>query len=201
LIACFAAIGPGCSTPARPDQTAAPPARLVASLFEPGPSDDRFRSDAGAVRRVRSGPDPGGVWTSRTVGPDEDSTLTLGRDADGSVRLLALVSGGRDVVCDPGLVLEPGDRRLPHAAESGCVIDGRSGTARAWLQTDPEAGPGGLVLTLEFEAPPVTARRAFAWRTDAAGRIVEEHAELGVTVLGLPVRRWSRSMVLDGPGP
>lgn len=170
---------------------------LVAPVFVPGPSEDRFASDAGAVIRQRGAPDGGGVWTSTTRGPGEDSVLTLGHTADGSVLLISLVSGDRDVVCEPPLVIEPGARSLPHTAETACTVDGRPGTARALLEPAPDLGDGWVRLTLEFSAGPVTARRRFDWRLAGADGIAEERAELRVTVFGVPVRSWSRSMTIE----
>jgi hypothetical protein len=169
------------------------------AVFVPGPSIDRYASDAGPVTRTRTPLDDAGVWTSTTEGPGESSVLTLARGSDGAVLLRTLVSGDRDVVCDPGLVIEPGDGVVPHRAEAACTIDGRAGTAEATLHRvgrGPD-DPGGdrLVLTLTFRATPVVATRRFDWRRGPDGMIEAETADLLVTVFGLPVRDWSREMV------
>lgn len=201
--ACLWAAGCASSTPAGPPpgEPSNAPSRLVTRLFEPGPSEDRFDSDLGPVIRVRTAPDQTGSWASTTAGPDETSVLTLRRDTDGSVRLLSLVSGDRDVVCEPGLVIEPGDAALPHAAEGPCTIDGRRGVARVSLHELIEPGERPVDpderwvrLTLGFEAFPVTASRTFDWKARADQGIVEERAVLEVRVLGVTVRSRSRAM-------
>lgn len=178
-------------------------AGLTERLFAPPQeaTTDRFDSAQGVVTRVRTKPDETGAWTISTTGPNETSTLTLQRTPDGSVCLLRLVADGRTMVCDPGLTLEPGEVSLPHAAESACTIDGRPGTARARLDllAPPEDEPTGpddqwVRLELVFDAPPVTARRRFDWRTTPGVGIVEERATLEVTFLGVGVRRRDRVM-------
>lgn len=180
--------------------------RLGPAVFTPGPSEDRYESADGPVTRTRTPIDEAGVWTSTTEGPGESSVLTLQRGADGEVLLRSLVSGERDVVCEPGLVVEPGDGVLPHRAEAVCTIDGRSGTAEASLElVENDAGGGDrlagdrfaddrVVLTLTFRAAPVVATRRFDWRRGPGGIIEAEDAELRVTVLGFGVRSWTRSM-------
>lgn len=176
--------------------------RLGPAVFAPGPSADRFASEDGPVTRTRTAIDGDGVWTSTTEGPGERSVLTLVRAPDGGVLLRSLVSGDRDVVCEPGLVIEPGDGVLPHRAETACTIDGRAGTAEATL-TMADAGGGAdaatdrLALTLTFRASPVVATRRFEWRRGPGGLIEAEQAELRVTVLGVPVRGWSRTMTRE----
>lgn len=181
----------GCAGPGLRSLDAAD-GRLARAIFEPGPSEDRFESSEGFVTRVRSAADADGVWTSLTTGPGESSELTLRREDGRGVVLLRLVSDGREVICDNGLAIEPGDGVLPFADEGACTIDGRSGTARSLLEPGEE--PGTVRLTLEFRAAPAVVRRRFDWRTDPDGRIESELAELRVTVLGLPVRSWSRAM-------
>lgn len=204
LAACLCAAG--CAGPRHPGSGSTPgirtPGLLVTPLFEPGPSTQRFASESGPVTRVRTAPDASGVWTSTTAGPGETSVLTLRRDAEGGVRLLSLVSGDRDVVCpEPGLVIEPAGGTLPHAAEGPCTIDGKPGTARTTLEEvpgdehdAPEPAHQRVRLTLEFAAWPATARRTFDWRVGAGEGILEEHARLGVRVLGVTVRSRSRDM-------
>lgn len=206
MAACLLAAG--CAAPEPGGGLAVAPggagSRLTSPVFEPGPSEDRFDSEEGPVVRVRSAMDADGVWTSTTAGPDETSVLTLRRGPDGVVLLLGLESGDRDVVCDPGLAIEPAGGVLPHRAETGCAIDGRRGTARAELvPLDGPTDTGGLWvrLTLEFEAFPVTARRRFDWRLSPAGGIAEERATLDVRVLGVPVRSNDRTMTRTGGSP
>ena len=181
----------GCAGPGMSREDAAD-GRLGARLFEPGPSEDRFLSADGPVTRTRGAPDEHGAWTSTTEGPGESSVLTLRAGPDGRVSLLRLVSDGREVVCPGGLGLEPGDGVLPFADERPCAIDGRDGVARSLLE--PGETPGTVRLTLEFRAAPAVVRRRFDWRVGPGGRIASERAELRVTVFGLPVRSWSRSM-------
>lgn len=201
LAAGCAAPGPGDGLTVAPAGTASP---LTSPVFEPGPSEDRFDSERGPVVRVRSAMDADGVWTSTTAGADETSVLTLRRGPDGAVLLLGLESGDRDVVCDPGLAIEPGGGVVPHWAETGCAVDGRRGTARAELvplEGPADAGERWVRLTLEFEAFPITARRRFDWLLTPAGRIAEERAALDVRVLGVPVRSNERTMTRTGDRP
>lgn len=197
-LTCLALACVGCSGPGviAPDGDAA----LAGRVFEPGPSEDRFLTEGGEeVVRTRSASDPAGRWTSLTDGPGERTLLTLQRDADGTVLLLALESNGRLIECDPPLQIEPapGLAGLSHTTE--CRLDGEPGRASGVMGPDPDLGPGWVALSLEFEVAPLTVRRRFSWRLDPgpASVIVEERAVLRVTLLGVPVRSWTRSMTLQ----
>lgn len=171
---------------------------LAGRIFVPGPSEDRFVTDRGEhVVRTRSGPDASGRWTSLTDGPGERTLLTLQRRPDGTVLLHALESNGRLIECDPPLEIEPGPGRSGLSHETGCRLDGDAGRASAVMGADPDLGPGWVALGLEFGVAPATVRRRFSWRLDPSGGIAEERAVLRVTVLGVPVRSWSRSMTRE----
>lgn len=187
----------GCAGPPAisPDGDAA----LAGRIFEPGPSEDRFVTDRGeSVVRTRSAPDGTGRWTSLTEGPGERTLLTLERRTDGTVLLHTLESNGRLIGCDPALEVEPAPGRTGLAHATDCRLDGDAGRASAVMGPDPDLGPGWVALGLEFEVGPVTVRRRFSWRLEPASNqtpgIAEERAVLRVTVLGVPVRSWTRTM-------
>lgn len=180
---------------ASPDLLASAPPRTA--IFVEGPSIDRFVTDRGEpVVRTRSGPDELGRWTSLTEGPGERSLLTLQRLDDGTVVLWTLDSGDRTIECDPPLVIEPpaASARWGEPVSTPARMDGSRATATATLT--PLDLPDGQWVRLElvFDAAPVVARRRFDWRLEPGTGIVEERADLRVTLLGVPVRGWSRRM-------
>lgn len=191
LLACSACNGPA---PIR-DGADIP---LPGPIFLPGPSEDRFITDRGRpVLRTRSAPDASGRWTTLTEGPGERTRLTLGRRPDGAVLLHTLESGARVIACDPPLEIEPAPGRAGLVRETACRLDGDPGRASAVMGTDPDLGDAWVALSLEFTVSSMTVRRRFSWRLDTTGdggRVAEERAVLRVTVLGVPVRTWSRSM-------
>lgn len=174
-------------------------AALAGRIFEPGPSEDRFVTDRGeAVVRTRSAPDNAGQWISLTDGPGEQTRLTLERRSDGTVVLHALESGGRLIECDPALEIEPGPGQAGLSHTTDCRLDGDAGRASAVMGPDSELGPDWVALALEFNVGPVSVRRRFSWRVqsgpNSASGIAQERAVLRVTVLGVPVRSWTRLM-------
>lgn len=194
LFACSACTGPTAILPADPGLT------LPGRVFQPGPSEDRFITDRGQpVSRIRSAPDASGRWTTQTEGPDEQTRLTLSRRPDGTVVLHSLESGGRRIECDPPLEIEPPPGHPGIVHETACRLDGDPGRASAVMGTDPDLGHGWVALGLEFTVSTLTVRRRFGWRFDTTtdrdhDSIAEERVTLRVTVLGVPVRTWSRSM-------
>jgi hypothetical protein len=192
-LAAAALAGAGCAS--RPAITPDGDTALAGRIFEPGPSEDRFVTDRGeTVVRTRTAPDDAGRWMSLTDGPGERTRLTLERRSDGTVVLHKLESNGRLIECDPALEIEPGPGRAGLSHATDCRLDGDAGGASAVMGPDPDLGPGFVTLGLEFEVGPVTVRRRFRWRLDAESGIAEERAVLRVTVLGVPVRSWTRSM-------
>lgn len=181
-----------------PDLIASTSARTP--IFVEGPSVDRFVTDRGEpVVRTRTAPDESGRWTSLTEGPGERSLLTLQRLDDGTVVLLSLDSGDRNIVCDPPLVIEPPLTEAWRAdpVSTSARMDGSAATATAMLTPlDLPEGPW-VRLELVIDAPPVVARRRFDWRLQTPTGIIEERADLRVTLLGVPVRGWSRRMTRE----